>query len=324
MPLCKYCGMSKKECTCRHIPLIISPTQKYPKGPYHIITTRRAIGLEFEFSEFNNLIDLLEDHRALRRSLNLHQVRDTSVYPSESELTCGPIAGDAITELLPKLLELFEQAEVEVNDTCSLHVHVDARDIFSWGIRSFLLLYSQWEKEFIHLFPPERMTTDNTRHGGYAKPLSKRMKASIERLKDATTTHTIKTLLGYGVYGIHGLHSNLSQSVQRFIRDKSTHYKESRYYACNIHSYLSRGTIELRHHEGAYDEEAILWPLFAAYYVDLTAKPEAWKAFRHLTLKEFIHARLNKVLAAWFDKRQAQFKEAWKAYDKKARTAAAY
>ncbi|MBW1737938.1 MAG: amidoligase family protein [Deltaproteobacteria bacterium] len=319
---CQWCGEYKYKCTCRHMPFVLPKHKKFPSGPFHTITTKRAIGMEFELAEWNGLEETLSAHyRTLSAKLNLAQVYDSSVRPSRQELVVGPIAGDAILEYIPQLLTLFKAQEVTVNDTCSLHVHVDARDLYAWDIRSFLLLYGQWERDFNRLFPVRRIYNPNSNHGGYAKPLSEQMRVAISRLEQATTARAIKSLLAFGTYGMLTLSPLNSRS---FIRAKGTRYIGARYYGCNIHSYLSRGTIEFRQHEGAIDEEGLLWPLFCATYVDLTARIKAYDKLKDLTLKQFVEKYFNKSLVDWFNRRQETFQKEWELHETRKRRAGAH
>lgn len=133
-------------------------------------------------------------------------------------------------ESFAKVTEMYQTLRRfggEVNDSCGLHVHVDARfvqkmprEVQQRFFRYLISEYASREEEFDLRMERDRQGDNNN------------------------YCHTMKRMSDYTDY-----------NWTRFFQST-----EDRYYKLNVHAFVRHGTVEFRHHHGTMDEdEAIAW-----------------------------------------------------------------
>lgn len=309
--VCSWCNEPRQICTCRHMPFALSTLYKYPNEGASLVKIQRPIGVEIELSDWGSVdaaMDSSEAEVIMRSGVRYIKAWDRSVEPSHHEMVLGPMARDTIVKVLQNVCLILQKNRAQVNGSCSVHTHVDARDCSMWDIRAFVLLYLQWQDEFNRMFDPKRVLENRSvSHDGYAKSYKGHIKDILLSLEDAKSTKTIKTILASALYNVR----DINYDATKLIVEKNKKYVENRYYGVNLHAFMSMGTLEFRHHEGALDAGLICWPLFCLYYMHKTAQAAAWNKWRGRSFNEFTAAILPEVIQEWCKKREKKYQEAW-------------
>jgi hypothetical protein len=168
------------------------------------------------------------------------------------EINTAPASGNKFQEQITEICKALKDSQGVVNDSCGLHVHVDARDFTFYDVRKMVQLYAKIEDALFRIVPPGRRA--NTR---YCAPCGPQYVKDLER--HAMPQDNKKKIMG-NVYG------GDRHAVRRLSRDK---YNQARYKALNIHSWLYRGTLESRMHSGTIIAEKIInWGILWAAILD--------------------------------------------------------
>ncbi len=178
-------------------------------------------------------------------------VRDGSVIgPNPFEINTAPAAGDKYIEEVNEICKALKDANAVINNTCGLHVHVDARDFNFYDIRKLALIYEKIEPALFSIVAPSR------RDSRYCKPCGPRYVKDLEN--NIVPKDNEKTLIK-NVYG----------RDERIATLKGNKYEDARYSAMNIHSWIYRGTIECRIHQGTASAKKIkMWGVLWAGILD--------------------------------------------------------
>lgn len=286
------------------MPNAIPLGQKIVTKGTRLFKSKRAVGVEVEMSNWGDswyAIGNLPSN--IYTTLSPRKDFDSSVRPSEHELVVGPFRGNAMIRSLYLMGELLNKHRAKVNESCSLHVHVDARDLSMWQLRSLVLGYAAHEEAFNMMFPIKRIYNPSMHHGGFSKPMAKDFRCMLNSLGGAKTTADIKKALIKGLYGV----IDSPAYADDVCRKKGNKYEACRYYGMNLHAFMFQGTIEFRQHEGCLDEGILLWPAFCATYVDhiSTVKPTV------LPFDAFVAKYFPSYLVDWKKIRTSRFAGAW-------------
>jgi hypothetical protein len=282
------------------------------KGKHVYNKFHKALGVEVELSDWGSLERMLFGnpvYRGLYNILNPLKEWDSSVVPSNYELVVGPMIGDDFLKGMSQLIELLHKYGCKVNESCSIHTHIDARDVSMWELRTAFLNYMKHESDFVRMFPVRRIHNGKAKHGGYSKTLDSIAipYAKLQALKTARTTGGIKRIFLDYLYNI----KNPEQQFQTVVRMKSHKYENCRYYGFNLHAYMMRGTYEMRHHEGALDDSLIMWPLFVGHYTRAITTDHVSR----LGFMNFIESKLPPYMYKWAVDRVDKFSQEWKAFE---------
>lgn len=170
------------------------------------------------------------------------------------ELKSPKLAGlgsDGILSLCHVVDVLNKIPKLDVDKSCSLHVHWDVSDYTGWDLIQLLKIYAKYEP-VIDLFLAEDRRGDRNIH---CRSLVKKDGFSwIDRLYDK---------VGYAAYEV----AAEFESTQ-FI-SPVTSFPTARHHKLNPVSVLKYGTVEFRQHQGTLDWEAIKnWILFTGQLVN--------------------------------------------------------
>lgn len=205
--------------------------------PGEYITDPRLIGVEIEL-ERKNRNDVLKN----RFPQGVGIGPDGSLHDGV-ELKTPPASLDALEDVVNKTCEECARIGLEAENTCGMHIHLDASDFRSNEKKLQQVLYTYYAMEdTIFLFLPK-----TRRDNYYCKKLKRGFEITPESLEHFHVEPTIYKTMD-----------------QRRIKSmEECHHVEERYFHCNIHSVFSRGTLEIRSHSGTRNPEKILqWAAF--------------------------------------------------------------
>ena len=184
-------------------------------------------------------------------------VEDGSLGNSGFELNTQPANGIKFRTLIRETCEALKGADAQIDSSCGIHVHVDARDISSKDLRKVIALYQRVEPMLYAL-------SGNRSSSSYCKPCGKYYGHWIHDPKQARLR-----LLSTLYLGGKKLTKKQLKAVKASQTDK---YNQARYHALNVHSYFKRQTIEFRHHKGSIGPKTITqWALVCGWVVEYAA-----------------------------------------------------
>lgn len=161
------------------------------------------------------------------------------------ELVTPKLAYDHLP-VLQDCLRRLSQAGAKVNDSCGIHVHVDAVNHNRQSLKNLIgIMYSKEDILF------KALQVDETRARKWCQKVREPMLRQARTLSaDETKDLTMLEDIWYAGFEDEEL-------------TRHHHYNKSRYYALNLHSTFYRGTVEFRCFNSTLD------PALAAAYVNL-------------------------------------------------------
>lgn len=166
-------------------------------------------------------------------------VRDGSLPSTGFEINTAPATGDSFTTQINALCDTMKANKALVENSCGLHVHIDARDFSAADIAKYAALWRKIENTMFSLVPTYR-------NSHYSKVLGNRLEMPLLMLNARNST----SRLADKVYA-----SGAGTRLEDY-RHRSKPCE--RYYAVNLHSWFHRGTVEIRMHHGTIDAKKIL------------------------------------------------------------------
>lgn len=211
-----------------------------------------------------------------------------------------PSNGDELYTRITSLTEYLNRG-FDVNRSCGLHVHVDARDCEWRQLKHILLLGKAVQDVIYKMLPPSR---DN---GRWCRriPMSRSDIFAIDSNEDFIEAW-------YNSWGVN-------PSMEK--------YNDSRYCGMNMHSRIINGSVEFRYHSGTINQEKILnWVKICTAIVDVgieiskgkkeTVEIENAIKGRDLTYEEFFkYLKLDDDVREYVDQRMSKFYNKNKAED---------
>jgi hypothetical protein len=200
---------------------------RYRRLPIKLATKseyNRYIGIE---SEVITCYDDSEDYvSAVGEPDYFEVIEDGSLNSGGVEfVTHKPIIGNTVVEALDSLEQTHREDDNYTDESCGIHIHMNALDFNFTEIQSLLMIMSRLQGYIYRGLPSNR--TGNT----YCKeiPMSPR---KISRMR--SLTHLVNEYY-------KGANTNLTDNK----------YNDARYFGTNIHARFYLGTIEFRYHEGS-------------------------------------------------------------------------
>lgn len=261
--LCTRCGYGRS-CGCCYcaddFKYTKSWTVDYNKDMKYF-KNKRLVGVEWEFNEAKNGEFKIEDWADKWHS-NI-----TEDGSCGREAITAPLAGDYISKCLIELGEAFQLSKVKVDKSCSVHVHVDARD-FDWNkITNLTKLYSRFEPLLYLLGGQSRSHNEYCIPNGvdYKKVLDKNLKPMKER----------EELLSI-IYNFNDTKQAVKHHKSKY-KDKKG---EGRYRGMNLVPWAvgkSKGskdtTVEFRIHKDTLNTNRVInWAQLLADFVEYSSK----------------------------------------------------
>jgi hypothetical protein len=307
--MCSNCDACRDCCNCNE--------ESGPEGPrcnqrfriqkpanllgYRENILRRPVSVELELSHINggddsNLIDW-----AIKTGAGL--VADSSITDGQRscEINSNPMAGDIFLERIRDMALTIENAETD--ESCGLHVHVDASDYSQFDLRKLIILWAGVESTLYELIARRRWANN------YCKVSSEQfvraLLADVPRIsaKDGYDSHGMRQhreLNAGQTWGeriSQAVYENEGREVKTSGDYKCRKYADSRYHGLNLHSFFFRKTVEVRLFEGTTDADTLEnWPLVCGHIVDYAFKHTERQLLDLLRSRESGHTILLSIL----------------------------
>lgn len=193
--------------------------------------------------------------------------------PGGYEINTSPACGDAFTQQLHDITSALERGKSSVNETCGLHVHVDARDYVYQDIQRFIRVYCEIERTLFAATTPDRAKSR------FCVPCADMYRQQLEGIKPDTKSlkeAIVETTYGRGSFRApNGI--RVPNGVPTFYTHRNQHRGAgegtARYWAMNIHTWFRQGTFESRMHHGTIDFDEIFgWARLHVNLVDAVLK----------------------------------------------------
>lgn len=224
---CKHCSEDVIREFYRVPQRAINPGSHKKSNSFKRNKFRRNVGVE---------IECVHDWEGLSIPRGWRIVGDTSIDDEDfgSEYVMKfPTNGDTLLNDIERLTNMISNTGGYVNNSCGLHIHVNALDMQLEEMKNCLALGYILEKWIFNMLPKNR--EGNT----YCKPLPN---------INTNSLLNIKTLRDYTELWYKTI-SNTSVD--------DTKYNDSRYRGLNIHSRIVHGTIEFRYHHSTFNMHEI-------------------------------------------------------------------
>ena len=279
-----------------------SPTRSQKK----INKSSRFIAAEIEVAGIKDNKKIVEN---VVRKWNGSIVYDgTLPKPNGFEINTSPAAGDLYVKQISEICDKLAKAGAIVNNTCGLHVHLDARDYNYCDLNRLIKVYAAIEPTLYCMVPPNRRNNAYSIKCGVKLENAIKFSRSHLELKDAIVT------------AIYGSPDSVSYRTDK----RGAGHGTGRYYALNLHSWFYRGTIECRLFDGTLDKNEIIdWGVLWANILDFAAhssdddvsaamkKDKSYESLVHIVkdnqeLRTFIDARYD-----MYAKKKSTGKDPW-------------
>jgi hypothetical protein len=164
------------------------------------------------------------------------------------------------------------------DNSCGMHVHVDASDYSQWDLRKLIMLWAGVESTMYELIARQRWGNIYcaVSSGRYVRALLSDDTIVVagnednpeEVGKSLNPAHSWGERIAQAVYEHHG-----RDICGRGGEGKRLKYNQSRYHGLNLHSYFFRKTIEVRLFESTGSTETLKnWPLVCGNIVDFASR----------------------------------------------------
>jgi hypothetical protein len=199
----------------------------------------RFISTEIEVAGIQQhyLNDLRKVARKWNASIGYDGSVNSYIYDYEPfEIKTAPAKGKKFAEQIKDFCDVLKNGNAEINKSCGLHVHVDARDYEGNDLLKAVRVWSKVEGKLLTLVSESRLNND------YCKPY--RDDLNIIDLKNLPENwmHLSKIIYDYGVD---------TDSLKE-------HDGGDRYRSLNFHSFFFRRTFENRMAESTLDANKII------------------------------------------------------------------
>lgn len=213
-----------------------------------LISSVDAVGVEVEMEnivyDFDRTAEVTDPNK-FRRDYGIELpslkgfwkvTKDGSLRKGTEFIFSAPHKGANITTALNSLQEFinvyrYNNKPIQISDRCSVHVHLDVRDLDNKELTNFILIYTLVERIMFLVIDESRVKNN------YCKPLTNSSFKYI--LSDLMKEH------GHDSY----------DSIDKFVR--AVRENCNKYSALNILPIATYGSIEFRHHQGTTDMSAI-------------------------------------------------------------------
>jgi hypothetical protein len=182
---------------------------------------------------------------------------DASIRARHSfELVSPVLAGDLGMAELGTAIGVLVRKNAKVNQSCGLHVHIDATNMDIKGLRNVLKSYANNEDIIDALMPSSRRGSNNT----YCRSLA----GITPGMTDADRVAKVKAFFA---------EVDRCQTVSEL---QAMVYARSRYVKLNLLAYSEHGSIEFRQHSGTVNRIKIVnWVTFCEAFVSHAAAARA-------------------------------------------------
>lgn len=298
--LCRSCYRCAGCCTCNIVPYMDpvltfhgTPTPRYP----------RYLGIEIECVLPGRIST--SEYQALATRWGAGITSDGSIRADSGqgvEHVTAPARGDAFVTQVNETCAALHSYGAEVNKSCGLHVHVDARDYTTRDVLALARLYSRVEKTLYTLVSKARKTNTFSEPWGDKLTDARHTTEGVLSPMDDTQPITAREkALDIATYGDEA-HAK---------RCKSQRYKDhSRYHGLNFNALACHSTVEFRLHHGTTNAtKIIMWAAVCAALVEYakTHTEGEIKALRGTPAEILTKVTNDPQIARWCNKRRIHF-----------------
>jgi len=272
--------------------------REYDQSDKHVEAGKRAVSCEIEcYYPDRETQERVSDE--LPEEIGIAE--DGSLGGGGKEFQTPKLSGAKGMRLLKKLCDKLVKNDYRVNKTCGVHIHLDTSDIMGKHdqIQKLILFYLAFEPVLYSFLPYSR------RKNGYCLPL-----AQFYQENEIVNANSVEELekIWYR-----------EQSREHIEQRKKNRQDQTRYAGVNLHSLLSNGHIELRHHSGTMDYLKIKsWIDLYCAILDLVASKESVEIGRLTEVKYMLELsgkmramfellKLEEPLQAYFTARAEKF-----------------
>lgn len=257
---CQICGFGL-QCCCLHRRSthainytrhdVFLDRYKCDPGEY---PTRRLLSAEIELCGFSTPTKPALDHlNHVLKTWACSVVSDGSLPSGGCEINTHPAAGKYWVDQVTNVLEAAQHATTWVDSHAGCHIHIDCRDLGYAELARVLTVFALVEPALYSLVPPPRQENRYCRAWviNYLQGIwAAEREAEGKTERDRTLAYRKKIL--------EALYGTSETKKIRSTRSNKSH--GCRYRAVNLHSFMHRGTIEMRLPAGTiYPENVINW-----------------------------------------------------------------
>lgn len=169
---------------------------------------------------------------------------DGSLPETGFELRTAPAAGDFLVAQLRQLDEAFTYQRAYVNNRAGMHCHIDCRDFNYVTAAHFVRFYARLERALYLLAGPGRA------FNRFSHPCGARFETRLAHHHNSLAPARIAAGNAFhqDLYGTNVTSQSLAESRANLGRARAAHDHERRYRGLNVHSWMYRGTMEVRIH----------------------------------------------------------------------------
>jgi hypothetical protein len=204
----------------------------------------RFLGVELEIGGMNEESVSKLKKCAAKWRMSIHA--DGSIPNSGFEINTSPAKGEAFNEQINEVCDILKEGEAWVDNSCGLHVHVDARDLSADDIFKTLIIWRKIEKKMFGLCKRGRARSEWCRSMkksfNHYVNLPRWEKQPVFKAKTNIFEKQIQMLKQRAKF----LH-NLIEEGDKYTAINFIHLSNGDY-----------GTVENRMHEGTIDKNKIL------------------------------------------------------------------
>ena len=249
--LCPACGAALIYCACyEHARLRYTPDAPFRLNGEPSARFPRYVGVEIECGVPSNPPSWAPLHMMLRDThAQLHGDGSIHGFSVGLEVVTAPARGDAAEEAIRAATQGLHAINAAVNETCGLHVHVDARDYTESDLVRFAYL---WAVKGIEKTLYTVVSRSRRGHGRgsntFALPWGAGLVSGAVADLDADPRERYRALQA-NLYGdVH--------TAEYYKASKQKH--GSRYHGISFNAFDIRGTLEFRLHHGTINTRKIL------------------------------------------------------------------
>lgn len=232
--------------------------------------SHRFIGVEVEIAYINNknildkTVNKWNGEVGYDGSVSGREGLFTDRKPTNLEIKTAPTNGDRFIKQMLELGKAFQESKATTNNTCGLHVHIDARDLKEKELDKVLALWYKIEKPMFSIVSPRRIKSNWCKPWKFKSFNPEKIKESIAKKYYGTNSCDDRDC--------DECNFKVKKSKSKFelVKEiKSGWLNLDRYASLNLNSLEKHGTLENRMHHGTTNVTNIMyWGMLNASMVD--------------------------------------------------------
>lgn len=246
---CDRCGGCSNHCNC----FLKNKIFKADASQLDKINCNRLVGVEWEINKVNNTNNF---YKTIYNNLS-QKIFDGSCG---SEIVTPPMSGNFIKTIITDIGKTLVKNNAKINKQCSVHVHVDGRDLEWEHINKLIQVYIRLEPILYFLGGPERISNSFCKPCGY----------NYKNILSSKDKEKIKSkIINYAIN---------SYDPEYYIQNDGGKKAPGRYKGLNLCPWIigkpknkSDSTIEFRIHQKSLNSKDIInWAVLCAKIVEFS------------------------------------------------------